>query len=153
MGTWGTGAFDSDTADEFLDELEVQTAPQRQEVVENTFRSAINEGGISASSVLPVEVLTAAAVVAANITSGRDRSWHQEYPDIVEWLAKPVASNLASSANQALETALPSDGWFWRSWVDADQRQEAKDSLASLKSVVQSSRRRPPGALTPGPVG
>lgn len=44
MGTWGSGPFDSDTAEDFLDELEEQPASRRLAVVENTFRSAIEAG-------------------------------------------------------------------------------------------------------------
>ncbi|WP_446042813.1 DUF4259 domain-containing protein, partial [Streptomyces albidoflavus] len=47
MGTWGSGPFDSDTAEDFLDEMEERSAPRRLEVVEHTFRTAIEAGGNS----------------------------------------------------------------------------------------------------------
>jgi hypothetical protein len=137
MGTWGSGPFDSDTAEDFLDELEEQPASQRMEVVERTFRAAIEAGGSSTSSVLPEEVMAAAAVVAANIPSGRSLVWNEEYPSVTEWLVGPIAPALASSAIQALEVALPADGWFWRSWVDAGEREEAKAAIDSLRSVLR----------------
>ncbi|MEW1614375.1 MULTISPECIES: DUF4259 domain-containing protein [unclassified Streptomyces] len=137
MGTWGSGPFDSDTAEDFLDELQEQSAPQRLAVVENTFRSAIEGGGSSSSSVLPEEVMTAAAVVAANVPAGRSLAWNEEYPGIMEWLAKPITPALASSAVQALEAALPTDGWFWRSWVDAEERSEAQAAIDRLRSVLR----------------
>ncbi|MEU9174059.1 DUF4259 domain-containing protein [Streptomyces sp. NPDC048420] len=137
MGTWGSGPFDSDTAEDFLDELEEQPASRRLTVVENTFRSAIEAGGRSNSSVLPEEVMAAAAVVAANVPAGSSLAWNEEYPSITEWLAKPITPALALSAIQALEVALPADGWFWRSWVDASEREEAQAAIGSLRSVLR----------------
>src|SRR5689334_15523069 len=116
MGTWGSGPLDSDTAEDFLDELEEQPVSQRLTVVEKTFRSAIEAGGSSNSSVLPEEVMAAAAVVAANIPAGRVLVWNEEYPSITEWLAKPITPTLASAAIQALDVTLPADSWFWTSW-------------------------------------
>ncbi|MGW1613794.1 DUF4259 domain-containing protein [Streptomyces sp. NPDC002285] len=137
MGTWGSGPFDSDTAEDFLDELEGYPAPQRLEVVERTFRAAIEADGSPSSSVLPEEVMAAAAVVAANVPAGHSLAWNEEYPGITEWLAKPIAPALASSAVQALESALPADGWFWRSWVDAGERVEAQAAIDALRSVLR----------------
>ncbi|WP_149552860.1 DUF4259 domain-containing protein [Streptomyces marokkonensis] len=137
MGTWGSGPFDSDTAEDFLDGLEEQSAPQRLAVVQSTFRSAVEGGGSSSSSVLPEEVMAAAAVVAANIPAGHSLTWNEEYPGITEWLAKPITQALASSAVRALEVVLPADGWFWRSWVDPQERSEAQAAIGRLQSVLR----------------
>ncbi|WP_329396562.1 DUF4259 domain-containing protein [Streptomyces melanogenes] len=137
MGTWGSGPFDSDTAEDFLDDLEERPASQRLTVVEETLRSAIEAGGSSRSSVLPEQVMAAAAVVAANVPAGRSLSWNEEYPSITEWLLKPVAPALAWSAIRALEVTLPAGGWFWRSWVDAGEREEAQAAIDSLKSALR----------------
>jgi alpha-glucosidase len=136
MGTWGSGPFDSDTAEDFLDEMKEQPVPRRLEVVERTLRAAIEAGGSSTSSVLPEEVMAAAAVVAANIPAGYSLPWNEEYPSITKWLEKPVAPLLARSAIQALESTLPADGWFWRSWVDAGEREEAQAAIDSLRAVL-----------------
>lgn len=138
MGTWGSGPFDSDTAEDFLDELEEQSAARRLAVVERTFRTAIGADGSSSSSVLPEEVMAAAAVVAANIPAGRSLAWNEEYPSITGWLAQPISPALASSAIQALEVTLPADGWFWRSWVDPDEKGEAQAAIESLRSVLRA---------------
>lgn len=44
MGIRGSGPLDSDTAEDYLDELEEQSVSQRLTVVEKTFRSAIGAG-------------------------------------------------------------------------------------------------------------
>ncbi|WP_217235077.1 DUF4259 domain-containing protein [Streptomyces sp. AC555_RSS877] len=137
MGTWGSDPFDSDTAEDFHDELEEQPASRRLAVVESTFRSAIEAGGSSNSSVLPEEVMALAAVAAANVPAGSSLAWNEEYLRITEWLAKPIAPALASSAIQVLEVALPADGWFWRSWVDASDREEAQAAIGSLRYALR----------------
>ncbi|SPL97915.1 unnamed protein product [[Actinomadura] parvosata subsp. kistnae] len=86
---------------------------------------------------LPEEVVAAAAVVAANVPAGSSFSWNEEYPDITEWLMKPIMPDLALTAIRALEMTLPADGWFWRSWVDAGEREEAQATIDSLRSVLR----------------
>ncbi|MEV5156394.1 DUF4259 domain-containing protein [Streptomyces werraensis] len=137
MGTWGSGPFDSDTAEDFLDAMERQSTAQRLEVIERTLRAAIEGAGSSTSSVLPEEVMAAAAVVAANVPAGQSLPYYEEYPSVTEWLAKPISPLLASSAIRALELTLPEDGWFWRSWVDSDVREEAQAAINRLRAVLQ----------------
>ncbi|MFB7272453.1 DUF4259 domain-containing protein [Streptomyces sp. NPDC056244] len=140
MGTWGSGPFDSDTAEDFLDGLEGRSASQRMKVLDRTFRVAIEAGRSSSSSVLPEEVIAAAGVVVANTPAGYSLDWNEEYPGITEWLSKPVATSLALSAIQALEVTLPADGWFWRSWVDTSEREEAQAAIETLTSVLRDFR-------------
>jgi uncharacterized protein DUF4259 len=124
MGTWGSGPLDSDTAEDYLDALENRSAAQRLTAIEETFASAIERGGTS--GLLPEEVIAAAAVVAANVRAGRSLEWNEEYPSITEWLAKPIPPGLPSAALQALEATQPADDWYWRSWADAADREEAQ---------------------------
>ncbi|EHR61146.1 hypothetical protein SaccyDRAFT_2264 [Saccharomonospora cyanea NA-134] len=81
--------------------------------------------------------MAAAAVVAANVPAGRSLAWKEGYPSITEWLSKPFTSPLASSAIQALELVLPADGWFWKSWVDAGEREEDQTTIDSLIAVLR----------------
>ena len=136
MGTWGSSPFDSDTSEDFLDNLEGLPASQRLIMVETIFRSAIEAQGDANTSVLPEEVMAAAAVVAANTPAGRSLTWNEEYPGVTEWLAQPITPALAMSAIQALDMTLPADGWFWRSWVDDGEREEARAAIDHLRSVL-----------------
>ncbi|MFK4599698.1 DUF4259 domain-containing protein [Streptomyces pristinaespiralis] len=135
MGTWGSGPLDSDTAEDFLDRLEQMSDSQRIVLVARTLQAAIDANG-SPSSVLPEEVMAAAAVVAANIPAGRALAWNVECPGITEWLAKPIMPPLATAAVQALAVTLPADGWFWRSWVEESERVEAQTAIDSLHAVL-----------------
>jgi hypothetical protein len=145
MGTWGPGPFDSDTAEDFLDELEEQSAPRRLAAVEKTFHSALGAAGTTNSAVLPEEVIVAAAVVAANTTAGDSTDWHEDYPSMTEWLAKPIPADLATSALRALDSALPPGGSFWRSWVDAGEREEARGEIDRVRSLLRPGGEEEPG--------
>ncbi|MDX3237101.1 DUF4259 domain-containing protein [Streptomyces sp. ME03-5709C] len=143
MSTFGSGPFDSDTAEDFLDELKVQPTAQRLAMVERTLRSGIETGGSTSPSVLPEEVIVAAAVVAANLSAGRSLPWNEEQPGITEWLTKPVEPALASSAVEALEATLPPDGWWWRSWVHTEDKAEAQEAINRLQAVLTGDNPSP----------
>ncbi|PRX03868.1 UNVERIFIED_ORG: hypothetical protein CLV66_109147 [Actinomadura viridilutea] len=53
-----------------------------------------------------------------------------------EWLPKPIPSDLAPNALQALDVAIPPEGWFWRSWVDDRDRAETQAVIESLWAVL-----------------
>ncbi|MEV7413279.1 DUF4259 domain-containing protein [Streptomyces althioticus] len=136
MGTWGPGPFDSDTAEDYLDELEEQPASGRLAAVTTTFR-ATSEGGTS--EVLPEEVMAAAAVVAANLPAGASLEWSEDYSGVTDWLPKPIDSSLASSAMQALESVFSENESFWRSWVNEEEREEARAELDRVKALLRSA--------------
>ncbi|GLY79218.1 DUF4259 domain-containing protein [Actinoallomurus iriomotensis] len=135
MGTWGVGPFDSDTAEDFVDGLENLSVPQRIEVLRAAFRRAIDAGD---SEPLPGEIIAAAAVVAANMPAGETLSWNEDYPGISEWLVRPIPSDVAALSIQALEAALPANGWFWQSWIDDEEKRESEAVVSRIKSVLSS---------------
>ena len=135
MGTWGTGPFDSDAAEDYVDGLERLPAAQRTAVLARTFRRAIEAGGSERN---PGEVIAAAAVVAANMPSGATLSWNEDYEGISELLIRPISAEFARSAVQALDAALPADGWVWRSWVSDDDRHESEAMVNALKAALNA---------------
>lgn len=80
MGTWGSGPFDNDTAEDTLEELDAMSQRHREETVSAVFRSAVRGAGSPSASVLPEEVIVAAAVVAANTPAGARVEWNEDYP-------------------------------------------------------------------------
>lgn len=137
MGTWGTGLFDSDTAEDYLDELEGRSASGRLAAVTATLRASSDRG--MSSRVLPEEVMAAAAVVAANLPAGAPLEWGEDYPGVVDWLPKPIDSTLASSATRALENAFSGNDSFWRSWVSEQDRAEARAELERVTALLRSA--------------
>jgi Domain of unknown function (DUF4259) len=133
MGTWGTGPFDSDAAEDLVDRLEELSAAQRAEQLRAVFQRAVDSYD---AELLAGEVLAAAAVIAANLPSGTSLPWKEEYPGISEWLMKPIPLDLSSLAIQALNASLPINGQFWRSWVDRGEREESEAVVTRLSAVL-----------------
>ena len=134
MGTWGTGPFDSDTAEDFVDRLEDLPSAQRAERLRARLEKAVADG----DDKLPGEVLAAAAVVAANLPAGRGLSWNEDYEGIESWLSRDEAGDLAGLADRALELTFAPDGWYWASWSDAEDSEEARAVHGRLREVLQS---------------
>ena len=122
MGTWGTGPFDSDMAEDFADRLERLSPGERAAAVDSRLRQAVSGD----PDKLLGEVLAAAAVVAANLPGSPELSWNEDYPGIESWLADETASGLAPLATEAIDRNFPPDGWYWQSWVDEEEAAEAR---------------------------
>ncbi|MEV4638112.1 DUF4259 domain-containing protein [Actinoplanes sp. NPDC049548] len=130
MGTWGTGPFDSDMAEDLVDQLATLSAAQRAEVIEARLEKAVCDE-------LSSEILAAAAVVAANVPAGALLPWNEDYPGIASWLRPHDVGHLALLADRALEVTFPAGGWFSRSWPDEDDRRESWDVLEQIRSVLR----------------
>ncbi|WP_433381461.1 DUF4259 domain-containing protein [Streptosporangium sp. CA-115845] len=137
MGTWGAGPFDSDTALDLLDAVSGLPQSERLESIVGTLNSGMSEGPSAISSVTPEEVIAAASIVAANLPSGESFPWNGEVSGISEWLPKPVPAAVVETALRALDAALPSDGWWWESWIDASEKAQIQDSLEQIRSVLR----------------
>ncbi|GLF93030.1 DUF4259 domain-containing protein [Streptomyces yaizuensis] len=138
MGTWGSGPFDSDTAEDTLEELHDMSPQEREAMLLSVFHSAREGQGRLSSAVLPEEVIVAAAVVAANTSTGGEVSWHEDH-SIEEWLTKPIDGNLTAEAMRAVESALPPDGWYWSGWVNSDDRAEAREWIDRILLILRSA--------------
>src|SRR5688572_26572041 len=121
MGTWGTGPFDSDMAEDFVDQLEDLSSERRAEILRSRLEQAVSDS----PDKLLGEVLAAAAVVAANRPAGRNMPWKEGYSGIASWLRGNDVGSLAGLADRALESQFPPDGWYWQSWVEEEERNEA----------------------------
>jgi hypothetical protein len=134
MGTWGTGPFDSDMAEDFVDRLEDLSPEQRAGRLRARLEKAVADG----DDKLPGEVLAAAAVVAAGLPAGRDLSWNEDYEGIESWLSPDQAGDLAGLADRALEVTFAPDGWYWASWTDEEESDEARAVQGRLRQVLRS---------------
>ena len=138
VGTWGTGPFDSDAAEDYADALERMSASHRTGALGEIFGRAALAADDSWPD--PGELIAAAAIVAANMPAGASLPLDEDHQEIPQWLEKPVPDELAASAIRALDAALPTGGWFWRSWTDEGDRIESETMVANLKAVLGSRR-------------
>ncbi|MEU4410426.1 DUF4259 domain-containing protein [Streptosporangium sp. NPDC023963] len=138
MGTWGTGPFDNDAAEDFLDEIEGLSVSRRVQAVQETFGSIVRGEEGRASPALQVEVIAAAAICALNVSREGETSWAEDYPGISEWLEPKALPELSGLAVRALGAAVPADSWFWRSWANDHDRNEIEEVVNRIRSVLES---------------
>jgi hypothetical protein len=137
MGTWGPGPLDNDTADDLIDELQELPPPGRVARLSDILQAAVTLAAQQRRPALPDQVLAAAAIVGANTPRGAAEEWLEDNEAVADWLAPPVAPQTAALAAQALEAALPPDSWYWSSWTDPDDRQDAEDTYRSLLDLLR----------------
>jgi alpha-glucosidase len=137
MGTWGVHPFGSDTALDFLDLISTLSPQARLELILRTLQSASYDSPALDSVSLPEEVIAAASIVAVNLPGGEELPWNDEYEGLRGSLPMPVSIEVRTLAYDALELALPVDGWWWQSWVDTDDRSQMQSSIDSVKTVLR----------------
>jgi hypothetical protein len=135
VGTWGAGLFDSDTAQDLLDSLEDLTPTMRAERLRAVLERA---PGMTESNPRSAEeeVITAAAIVGIHLPGGDTVEVDEDYPDIPQWLIRPIPAELAALARQALDVALPEDSWWWNSWVNPDDLARITREVDRLKQIL-----------------
>ena len=144
VGTWGTGAFDSDDALDLLDTLTGQDAAQRRQALELVFRTAAEHPQDLDLVLGRGEVVAAAAVVAAGLGSGEAIT-----AEITKRGYGPAAvlipgsdPALADAALAALLIAAGRDGPWHQGWVDAETALQARRTTDQLASILSRYQRR-----------
>lgn len=74
MGTWGTGYFSGDGAQDLVEELAEMPADQRHEAVERMLLAAATNPDAMWREVFPDTVIAAAALVAATLPAAQTSS-------------------------------------------------------------------------------
>jgi hypothetical protein len=151
VGTWGTGAFDSDDALDLLDTLAGQEEAQRCQALEVIFRTAGEHPQDLTRILGPGEVIAAAAVVAAGLEAGKaivaeisDRGYE---PAAI--LIPGTDPALVGAALAALLIAARHDGAWHQGWADAERAQQARRTTDQLISVLRRYQHRQYQELPP----
>jgi hypothetical protein len=135
MGTWGTGAFDSDAALDLLDSLARQGPAQRRRAVERVFRTA----GEPVRGMRPGEVVAAAALVAAGLPAGADSA--REITRLgydAAALVPADAPGLAGAALAALLAVAGPDGPWCQGWVSEALARQARRTAGELAAALSA---------------
>ncbi len=132
MGTWGTGPFASDTAQDYLDGLIVLSGAERSQVVGQLLAAIVAEPSRIADEVMPEEVIAAAALVAESLMeNGSEPPWETDDLAYSVRLEQPLESRDIDNAVRALSIVADPEGWYMRSWSS-----EA-DALAVQRALEQ----------------
>ncbi|MGY0232655.1 DUF4259 domain-containing protein [Longispora urticae] len=127
MGTFGVGLFDSDSAQDLLDELAEVPSGERVLAVTSTLTGVVSGSLTWNREVFPDQVVALVGLVATGLPGGPSLTGNAE--------AKlPVpGSDLIGLAVEAL--TLASDLWM-RDWVHAPDAAQARKNLNQLRQVL-----------------
>ncbi|MFI6393128.1 DUF4259 domain-containing protein [Nonomuraea sp. NPDC050540] len=139
MGTWGAGPFESDSAEDLLDELEGTDSEGKLDRIIRIMNSAVRGDMFPEGDLLPEEIIAVAAIVALNVSPDMEGVWESEVTGLAGWLPKPVTPPTMDLAIQALAKATPLDGWWSKSWVDESERSEAMNAISQIREKLQSA--------------
>lgn len=150
MGTFGTGAFDSDGALDFLDELAGRPARDRQDALSGLFARVVRHPDLLWREFFPDGVVAAAALVAASLPGGEDlrqRLVALVDNEITQDAQLPVPTpDLAMPALAALLLVAAPGGPWHEGWTTETSAVEATQTIEDLVKVL-----RPPRAEHPAP--
>lgn len=138
MSTWGCGPFDSDSAQDLLDEMIPMSPSRRLAAIEEIATSAIEDAETGRTSVAPEAVIAAAAIVAVSLSHDVRLPGIEEAPDLGQWLPRPLPDDLPKLVTTALDVTLPPGGWWWDSWLDADEKTVMERNIAVIGRVLRA---------------
>ena len=133
MGTFGTGPFGSDGAEDLLDHLASQAPADRLATVEHMLSTVLRDPDALMRTVFPDEIVACAALVAAGLPNG-----HRLHRAAGAAQLGP-APNLAPLALRALSRVAGTDGPWMRDWVDPQDANDAQQTIDALVAVLRSS--------------
>jgi alpha-glucosidase len=145
MGTFGTGAFSSDGAVDFLDELAELSPELRAAVLEQMFEVVREKPEMLWRQFFPDQVVAAAAIVAATLPGGEQ--FGEELEELVE---KDVAADarlvgtapaLAKGALEALLYVAGPEGPWHKGWTNEADAVAARGTTDTLSRVLGDASR------------
>jgi Domain of unknown function (DUF4259) len=139
MGTWGSGYFSSDGAQDLVEDLAEMPADQRYEAVQRMLLTAATDPDAMWREVFPDTVIAAAALVAATLPGGADLvDWDQF--ETGEGAALPYpAPQLAAVALDAIGVVAKPGSHWETSWVHEVDKVEAIQGLDRLRAVLRQA--------------
>ena len=153
MGTFGTGAFSSDGALDFLEELAERPVARRAAALRHMFEFVLKNPELIGREFFPDEVVAAAAVVAATLPGGR--RFHERLGELVDngiapdvRLASPVPE-MAKTALEALLLVAGPDGPWHRGWTSEADAADARDTITTLSRALGEAARRMDAGVPP----
>jgi alpha-glucosidase len=149
MGTWGPGLFESDSAQDFLDELAGVEAGDRASVLARGFRELLADPSLLWRSILPEPLIAAAALVALGLPGGqriRDSQRDVAQKAVTSAMPDRPAPELAADALGVLTIVAAPDGSWNTGWRRPEDRDDALSNIEAVRRVLESALLEPPSA-------
>jgi hypothetical protein len=139
MGTWGSGLFASDSAQDFLDEMRESGTDARLGRIRTILERTASDPSVIMREYVPEEIVVAAAMIGATLPTDVQANWIRDGA-LQEAIAdiEPQVS-MAPAAASALQAAMDfNDGWLLSSLRDESDRQSLQQELAGMKRILES---------------
>ncbi|MFG2986982.1 DUF4259 domain-containing protein [Streptomyces sp. NPDC048258] len=137
MGTWGFGVLESDTAQDFIDQVRALPAEGRLTPVADLLGKVAADASLINREFLPEEVIAAVAIVAALGNESRNYAWmdDENFLDAIRGIQPQ--SQLRGVALMALREVAEGDNSFLLSgWKNDSDRAAITRQVDEIKAVL-----------------
>ncbi|MFB7364251.1 DUF4259 domain-containing protein [Streptomyces hydrogenans] len=131
MGTWGTGPFDSDLADDFRDWLHGLPPQEAVAAIKEAFQRVVDSGSV-VDGEDGAEAVAAAAYVIGHVRGG-DIATNPE--DAQERPLPEMPASLRVMARRALRCVLGDGSRLAQGWVDSSTAAEWRQEVQLILSA------------------
>ena len=133
MGTWGTGHVDSDSAEDFIDQLSSLDEGGRTAAIGHVLNTVVHDPDTVMRVFVPEEIIAGAALVAASLAGSEVYEWMDDGIRRVH-LSRDDAETLADAALRALTIVV--DNQWSTGWVRQEDRVRAELQLQEIRSLL-----------------
>ncbi|MBT2457335.1 DUF4259 domain-containing protein [Streptomyces sp. ISL-86] len=140
MGTWGFGVLESDSAQDFIDQVRALPIEGRLTTVTDLLREVAADASVINREFLPEEVIAAVAIVAAVATESRDYAWMdgENFLDAIRGIQPQ--GQLHDVALVALREVAEGDNSFLLAgWKNDSDRTAMARQVDEIKAVLASA--------------
>lgn len=140
MGTWGSGVFDNDSAQDFLDGLRENTPEGRMAEIREVLERTASEPSVIMDEYMPEEIVVAAAVVAATMQADFHEDWVRDsaLQDVVVGVDRQ--DSLSAAASAALREVISfQGGWLISSLKDESDRRFLRRQLDEIGRILEAN--------------
>lgn len=137
MGTWGFGVLESDTAQDFIDQVRALPTEGRLTPVADILGKVAADASVINREFLPEEVIAAVAIVAALGVESHDHAWmdDENFLDAIRGIQPQ--SQLRGVALMALREVTEGDNSFLLAgWKDDSDRVAITRQVDEIKAVL-----------------
>lgn len=138
MGTWGVGLLESDSAQDFLDEIAALDQRRRYERISQVLNSVADNPAVVMKQLVPEEAIAAVVIVASSVLTKDTYEWATAVKDVHNGsLILQEAHGLTGVALRVLRSIVSEEhGWWTESWVSESDRQRAGRQIQEVISVL-----------------
>ena len=137
MGTWGAGLLDSDSAQDFLDQVKGMPVEARAAMVEQVLVRVAEDSSVVIREFVPEELVAVVAVVAATAVGSRDFEWMNNEALLEAAREMDSQTHLHDAAISALGAVAGSGSASLLSgWKSEDDRRLMQRQLDEIRSVL-----------------